>query len=319
MAVAQPVANGRDSSLQKAYLIVGAGCFGVSTAYHLKKALPSAQITLLNQSSFPNPSAAGHDLNKIIRADYADIFYMKLALEAQEWWRSNPIFKEYYHESGMLIAEDKGLARAMLENFNAIGVEHHVIIQTPEMTKTQFDGVFQEACWDGVTETYLNPQSGWGEADRALQSMISAVAKQGVDCRVGSVSKLSLADDGACAGVILEDGSTLDADHVILCAGASTPKLLVDSAPNWKELHVGDRLIAAGAIQCSASYPPDQMYKLRSVPVMMNGCDHTLGSSPDFSMIRFSKELIVALKSRRKHSSYPWKATQVQLRGQLHQ
>jgi sarcosine oxidase/L-pipecolate oxidase len=108
----------------ESYLIVGAGCFGASTALHLKQALPTSAVTLLDRSPFPNPSAAGHDLNKIIRADYQDIFYMRLALEAQKLWRSDPIYKEYYHESGMLYAEDNGMARANLDNLNVVGEKH---------------------------------------------------------------------------------------------------------------------------------------------------------------------------------------------------
>jgi hypothetical protein len=34
---------------------------------------------------FPNPSPASHDLSKIIRPDYADPFYMTLALEVEEF------------------------------------------------------------------------------------------------------------------------------------------------------------------------------------------------------------------------------------------
>jgi len=64
-------------STQQSYLIVGAGVFGASTALYLRQSDPSAIVTLLDQTSFPNPSAASHDLNKIIRADYDDIFYMK--------------------------------------------------------------------------------------------------------------------------------------------------------------------------------------------------------------------------------------------------
>jgi len=82
-----------------------------------------------------------------------------------------------------------------------------------------------------------------------------------------------------CTGVQTENGTELKADNVILCTGAWTPKLLLDTAPDRVDLHVGDRMIAAGAIQCPASYPPDQMYKLHSVPVMFNGCDDTEGWS----------------------------------------
>jgi sarcosine oxidase/L-pipecolate oxidase len=98
------------SDSQQSYLIVGAGCFGASMIYHLKRELPSAQVILLDPISFPNPSAARHDLNKIFRADNQDIFYMTLAIEAQERCR---ISNAFYHESGMLHAEDKGMARAI--------------------------------------------------------------------------------------------------------------------------------------------------------------------------------------------------------------
>jgi sarcosine oxidase/L-pipecolate oxidase len=199
---------------------------------------------------------------------------MRLALEAQELWRSDPIYKAYYHESGMLYAEDKGMARVNLANLNAVGQKHHAEIWTSEETRNRFDGVFKEGNCDGVTETYFNPQSGWGEAHRALKSVIEAAVKEGVVYDDSSVSTLSI-DNETCTRVRTEDGSELNADHVILCTGAWTPKLLLDTAPSKEELQVGERMIAAGAIQCSAMYAPDQMYKLRSVPVMFNGCDHT--------------------------------------------
>jgi len=63
------------------YLLVGAGPFGASTALHLKKTHPAAEVTFLGRAPFPCPSAAGHDLNKIIRAEYDDPLYMGLALE----------------------------------------------------------------------------------------------------------------------------------------------------------------------------------------------------------------------------------------------
>ena len=42
--------------------------------------------------------------------------------------------------------------------------------------------MFQEAKWDGVTETYFNPQSGWGEADLALESVIRAAVEKHIMC-----------------------------------------------------------------------------------------------------------------------------------------
>ncbi|KUJ07463.1 sarcosine oxidase [Mollisia scopiformis] len=263
----------KSSSAHESYLVLGAGCFGASTAYHLKQTLPASSVTLLDRGPFPNPSAAGHDLNKIIRADYQDIFYMKLALEAQQYWRRDPIYRPYYHESGMLYAEDKGMARANLDNLNAVGEKHHAEILTPEETRAKFDG---------------------GEADRALESVISAAVKEGVIYNSSGVSTLCIDESAICTGVRTEDGAELKANRVILCTGAWTPKLLLDTAPHNKALHIGDRMVAAGAIQCTASYPPDQMYKFKSMPVMFNGCDHTEGEcippTPQ-KMLKFNYEV----------------------------
>jgi hypothetical protein len=65
------------------YLIVGAGAPGASTVLHLIHQKPWAAIILINRTPYPNPSSASHGRGKIVRADYADPFYMSLALESR--------------------------------------------------------------------------------------------------------------------------------------------------------------------------------------------------------------------------------------------
>lgn len=86
------------------YLVLGAGCFGVSSALSIKRTWPSASVTLVDRTEFPCPLTAAHDLNKIICAEYEDPVYMKLAIEVQSLWRTDPILKPYYHETGILFA-----------------------------------------------------------------------------------------------------------------------------------------------------------------------------------------------------------------------
>lgn len=62
------------ASTQESYVIVGAGIFGTSTALHLAKAFPSASITLIDRTPFPCPLAASYDYQKVVRADYGNIF-----------------------------------------------------------------------------------------------------------------------------------------------------------------------------------------------------------------------------------------------------
>lgn len=61
-------------------LVIGAGCFGLATAHHLATE-GFSNITVLDKAeAVPSPFSAANDLNKVIRAEYADPFYTDLAL-----------------------------------------------------------------------------------------------------------------------------------------------------------------------------------------------------------------------------------------------
>lgn len=61
-------------------LILGAGCFGLSTAYHLASQRYTNITVLEKDEDIPSRFSAANDLNKVIRAEYADPFYTDLAL-----------------------------------------------------------------------------------------------------------------------------------------------------------------------------------------------------------------------------------------------
>ncbi|KAI1121791.1 sarcosine oxidase [Nemania abortiva] len=266
------------SSPLSSYLIVGAGVFGATTALELKRQFPTARVSLLDRADFPNPSAASHDVNKIIRADYGDLVYMKLALEAQNVWRNDPIYKPYYHETGMLYAENKGMGKTFIENYKKIDFQHTSGFMSPLEAKLRFPA-FKHANWTGVTKTYYNPKSGWGDGAGALKSVIQASIDCGVEYKIASVSRLSFNESQQCVGVVLDDAIEIQADKIILSTGAWTPTLLADSAPNNEMLQAGDRMIAAGAIQCCAIVPPEHADRFKNSPVLFNGMAHTEGES----------------------------------------
>ena len=61
-------------------LIIGAGCFGLATAYHLAS-IGYQDITVLEKGdAVPSRFSASFDLNKVIRAEYGDPFYTDLSL-----------------------------------------------------------------------------------------------------------------------------------------------------------------------------------------------------------------------------------------------
>lgn len=277
---------------EPSYLIIGAGCFGASTALYLSQTRPSTKITLVDSAPFPNPSAAAHDLNKIIRADYPDLLYMKLALEAQEQWRNDPIYSPYYHESGMLFAEDFGMGRDALQNYKTLlGDKCPATMLKPEDARERFEGVFKDAEWSGVKQNFYNPRSGWGEADKALGNVIQNAVDNGVEYIADRVKTIVIDElTGTTKGVMTQSGRSINADHIVLCTGAYTACLIADSAPHNTRIQVDGRMVAAAAVTCYARLPEERRERFMNVPVMFNGLDHTHGkSSPSQECVRAAK------------------------------
>jgi len=96
-------------------IIVGAGCFGLSTAYHLLKR-GFTNVTVLDRAeTLPAKDAASTDLNKgqikapdpqlltstcftVVRSSYPDDFYTSLAQDAVKAWKDEGEWGNHYHE-----------------------------------------------------------------------------------------------------------------------------------------------------------------------------------------------------------------------------
>lgn len=61
-------------------VIVGGGAWGLSTALHLTRAGFTNVTVFERGEAIPSRYSAAWDLNKIVRAEYEDPFYTKLAL-----------------------------------------------------------------------------------------------------------------------------------------------------------------------------------------------------------------------------------------------
>ena len=305
------------SPLSADYLIVGAGVFGASTAFHLSQQEPSASIILTDQTTFPSPFGASHDINKIIRADYSDQFYYKLALEAQRSWRDDPIFKPYYHQTGMVILDDTGLGRRIIENHKRLGASCEAEIFKPEELKRRFGGIYHDTDLHGVEETFFNPLSGWAEATSALKRVIEVAVQRGVRYVTATVSRLVFDERGACIGVRATDGTVIHASKIILCTGAGTAKLLAESAPSRPELWVKHRLIAAGVCTAAVKLTDAQVQKFKHVPVLVHGVSSVLGTRPH--AVRCCSHVSPVLTFiRGDNAAHPGQKTEILPRPQLH-
>ncbi|MCJ1308646.1 hypothetical protein MMC25_002299 [Agyrium rufum] len=151
-----------------------------------------------------------------------------------------------------------------------------------ELKKTfplQFDAIFHDAYWEGITHVYLNPQSGWGEGRRALKSLVEAAIAHGAYFNQAPISALTFDEHNNCQGVELQDGENLTARHIVAGTGAWTLCFLAETASQRKDVQSRDRIVTAGAIQRQASFDPDEYEKLGLAPVIFNAMHHTKGAS----------------------------------------
>jgi len=79
-------------------IILGAGAWGLSTAYHLQQQ-GHTNITVFDRAdAIPSQYSAAWDLNKIVRAEYEDPFYTELALVSRPPFRGRTTFPWSYLE-----------------------------------------------------------------------------------------------------------------------------------------------------------------------------------------------------------------------------
>lgn len=98
------------------------------------------------------------------------------------------------------------MGRASFNNFKTLKVDCKSGFTSPDAARARFP-IFDDANWEGVQETYYNPESGWGEAEEALASIFQVVCDEGVTFIEATAEKLILGVDGSCLGVaIVRDG-----------------------------------------------------------------------------------------------------------------
>lgn len=260
------------------YLLVGAGVFGASTAYHLIQRYPDALVTLVDRGLGANEAAASWDWQKVVRAEYEDYFYMSMALEALDEWGANELFKPFFHQSGAVwMMKNPDYVKTIAENYKRSGRKVDYEIIDPEELKKRYDGIFAGADLEGVGEIFVSPGSGWASAKEALSAVIAEGVKLGVKNVALEVEKLEFNEAGACIGVIGQNGTKLTADKVLITTGTFTASLLADSAPSRKDIQVDQRFVSTGVSTALLQLDEARQKRLKDAPVFVHNVAETMG------------------------------------------
>ncbi|KAI7857439.1 FAD dependent oxidoreductase [Circinella umbellata] len=233
-------------------IIIGAGSFGLSTAYALSLK-NKYDIWVFERQTIPSPDAASSDINKIMRMDYGDeTMYMHMYMESLHIWKQwnkeralkglSPVFHNVgnlmFSQNGKFSNYEEQSLKAIREAGYGYCIEEY---RTPESIAERYPQ-FKEATKNGFDIAYLNKSGGWCDSSEACKHIHSKCVENGVHFVVGpeqgSFVKF-LYDEKISTkitGIETQDGKTHGADLVILATGSWTPSLL----------KLGDRLIATG-------------------------------------------------------------------------
>ncbi|KAF1915751.1 FAD dependent oxidoreductase [Ampelomyces quisqualis] len=211
-------------------LIVGAGTFGTSTAYHLSHQYKDpSRITIIDRwepmAPLAEKQAAAVDTNRIIRTDYESHMYCNLANEAIHPWFWNMAVQGHFHKTGWAVLDKKNgdFGDKVRKTFDERGGDYTRDVSVSELRKYE---VLQDLC--GNTEmgkAYFNPEAGWCDAERATMSFLRVATNNGVNRVTGEVTSL-LFSNNKLTGVRTSQGGTYTADKIVLATGAWTSTLL---------------------------------------------------------------------------------------------
>lgn len=232
--------------------ILGSGAWGLSTALHLL-ACGHTNITVYDRSpEIPSPYSAAYDLNKIVRAEYEDPFYTRLALQAIKKWKSHPAFAPHYHQTGYVVACTGKAPQKAVEHLEKALAS---IEEDPDFR----DGIrrleggeqFKEYTWQysgPLTgfKGYFNRLAGYAHSSDSLRSCWEYCARRGVKFvlgeEAGKVTKLTYSGK-KCTGFYTADGKTHTSSLTIVALGAHGASLLpslgkFSVARSWSVAHV---------------------------------------------------------------------------------
>lgn len=216
--------------MAKTVLVAGCGVFGLSTCMELKSR--GYNVIAFDVHKVPSSWAASCDINKVIRAMYDDKDYCKMAIEALNGWKTNPVFKGCFVDSGSVIIDAKNshhnrygdeeitqIRENFKENNATFNLEHitnnkQLVEKFPVMKSCNLEGRRVDISWD----------TGYGRAAYSLTRAYNFCNHVlGVEFHFGKSGKVKSYGKHY---LTTSDGQTYYGDIVIICCGAANTSLV---------------------------------------------------------------------------------------------
>lgn len=202
-------------------IVVGAGVFGVWTAWQLRER--GQRVLLVDAHGPAHARASSGGESRMTRGSYgSDEIYTRLAhASLARWkWLSERAGLPIFHELGVLFFF--GQREKYVDD--TLAVHAKLGLPTRLLERAQLAARWPQARWDDVALGLFEPEFGALMARRAVQTLTREFVRAGGELRIGAASPPA-PSGGALAELELEGGERLAAERFVFACGAWLPKL----------------------------------------------------------------------------------------------
>jgi glycine/D-amino acid oxidase-like deaminating enzyme len=257
------------------YLIIGAGIHGLSTAYHLARALEAqgrgsgADILVVDKTSIA--AGASGIACGVIRNNYHQPAMRELMAECVEVWESDPKAFHYHPVGYMQISPESMHAEVaeIAEQQRAIGYESEFIEGEAACTRHMRE-IFGDWHAPGVTSVLHEKKGGYANNTASMYGLADKAEGAGVRILTGvEVKGFGFGANSRAVTSVETSRGTIGVDQVVVSVGPWVPRI-------WEMLDLPDQVDIKGA--------DGTMH--RDLPMWKFWCleEGTLGVEPNYGM-----------------------------------
>lgn len=197
-------------------------------------------------------------------ADRHSIAFATCSKAALNGWRTDPVFKPYFHENGFIIA---GHTPALIDHIRQGEIypsesDFVKLESADDFRKTMPPGVLTGE-FPGWKGWFKKTDAGWIHARKAMVSAFNEAKRLGVRFITGSPQGRAVSlvyENGDVIGAKTEDGVVHRADRTIVAAGAGTDRLL----------DLENQLRPTAWTLCHIKMTPEETKLYKDLPVLFN-------------------------------------------------
>lgn len=205
--------------------VIGAGVFGVWTAWHLQRA--GKRVLLLDKYGPGNARASSGGETRVIRMAYGpDEVYTRMSQQSLGLWQrmfDDIARPELFRATGVLwlLPADSAVGAASLATLQHVGIEHQQL-DSAELAQRYPQLRVPRGGW-GI----LEPGSGGLLARRAVQAVAAECVRRGVDVCIAEVAVPDAS--GPRARISTTSGMAINADQFVFACGPWLGSVLPDA------------------------------------------------------------------------------------------